>query len=176
MKSRGRFGTGRRDWLWVLAFVAVAVAVAFIAVTALTGSADSDEPAIAGIECQRGEQYEHHVHARLEIWIEGVQVPVPVNIGIKRGECLYWLHTHQPPDPPGRIHVEAPEDRGYTLGQFFAIWGQPLSSTQLLDKVVDSQHEIRATVGTEPYEGDPSTIPLEDESFIRLQYGPPFRE
>ena len=30
----------------------------------------------------------------------------------------------------GVIHVESPSQRGYTLGQFFDIWGQPLSATQ----------------------------------------------
>ena len=174
-RSRGRLGTGRRDWLWVLTLLVVGAAVVFGIFLAVSGGgADPDEPPIAGIECERGEQLNYHVHARLTLAIEGQPVAVPANIGIKRGECLYWLHTHE--GQPGIIHVEAPSDMGFTLGQFFAIWGQPLSSTQLLDKTVDSQHEIRATVGNTRFEGDPAAIPLTDETFISIEYGPPFRE
>jgi hypothetical protein len=140
----------------------------------LSGGSKADEPPIAGIECERNERLNYHVHARLGIFVEGEPIEIPSNIGIKRGECLYWLHTHE--GQPGIIHVEAPSKEGFTLGQFFAIWGQPLSSTQLLDKKADATHEITATVGTTPYEGDPATIPLEDGVFIRLEYGPPFQE
>jgi hypothetical protein len=83
------------------------------------------------------------------------------------------MHTHDA--STGVIHVEAPREGNYTLGQFFAIWGQPLSSTQLLDRTTDAEHTIRATVDGEPYTGDPTQIPLTDGTVIILEYGPPFR-
>ena len=170
-RRRGRLGTGRRDWLWVLTLLVIGAAFAFAIVLALSGGADPDEPAIAGIECESGERLEYHVHARVAVFLEGQRVEVPGNLGIVDSECVYWLHTHS---GDGLIHVEAPSDRSFTLGQFFAVWGQPLTATQLLDRTVDATHEIRARVGATPFEGDPSTIPLEDNASITLEYGPPF--
>jgi hypothetical protein len=169
-KKQGRLGTGRRDWLWVLAFVVVAAAVAFLALVAFAGSGSRE--VVAGVECERGERVEYHVHSRLAVFVEGEEVTIPGDIGRERG-CIYWLHTHD--GQAGLIHVEAPSNEGFTLGQFFQIWGQPLSSTQLLDRTTDASHEIRSTVGTQQYEGDPATIPLSDQVFIRLEYGPPFQ-
>lgn len=94
---------------------------------------------------------------------------VPGNTGI-RDECLFWLHTHE---DGGLMHVEAPEDAGFTLGQFFVVWGEPLSEMELLDGVADAEHQITTTVNGEPFQGDPSTIALRDEQTIVLQYGPP---
>jgi hypothetical protein len=173
-RRSGRLGTGRRDWLWILTFVIVGGSAAFLAIVALSGGSGANEPAIAGIECERNERLNYHVHSRLELFIGGEPVALPANIGIKRGECLYWLHTHE--GQPGIIHVEAPSDGDYTLGQFFAVWGQSLSTIELMDRTTDAQHQIRATVGPAVYQGDPATIPLEDGTAIRLEYGPPFLE
>lgn len=38
---------------------------------------------------------------------------------------MYALHTH---DSIGIIHVENPTPARFTLGQFFALWGQPLAA------------------------------------------------
>lgn len=173
-RRKGRLGTGRRDWLWVVTFLLVGAAVVFMVVVVLSGASEANEPAIAGIQCESGERLGHHVHTRLAIFIEGEEVPLPGDIGRKRG-CLYWLHTHEGEGQQGIIHVEAPSDMGFTLGQFFEIWGEPLSPTKLLDKTADAEREIRAMVGTQVYEGNPATIPLVDDAYIQLEYGPPFR-
>jgi hypothetical protein len=44
--------------------------------------------------------------------------------------AMYWIHTH---DSTGWIHVEAPRKIRATLGQFFDVWGQPLSREKVLD-------------------------------------------
>jgi len=174
--------TGRRDWLWaVIVIVGVGAGLA-VAVIALTSSSEPepDEPVIAGIECNRGEHTDYHVHPQLIIYVEGVLVPIPNNLGLvptESGddvECLYWLHTHDA--STGTIHVEAPRQENYTLGQFFAIWDQPLSATQLLDRTTDAEHRIQAIVNGEPYAGDPAQIALADNTVITLEYGPPFEE
>jgi len=85
--------------------------------------------------------------------------------------CYFWLHTH---DASGIVHVEAPQQRDFTLGQFFAIWGQQLSATQLLNKTVDAGHQIKVTVNGVEVSGDPSQIKLQDKISIVVQYGPPF--
>jgi len=139
-------------------------------ISALSRGSSGGGPTIAGIPCERGERLNYHVHAHLAIFVDGEQVEVPQQIGI-RDTCLYWLHTH---DASGIIHVEAPSVRQFTLGQFFQIWGQPLSSTALLDRKVDAQHEIRAFINGEQVKDDPANIPLEAHAVIVVEYGPPF--
>jgi hypothetical protein len=61
---------------------------------------------------------------------------VPSQIGIKSDErCLYWLHTH---DDTGIIHIEAPEKRDFTLGQFFDIWNEKFSNNQIFNYTTSS--------------------------------------
>jgi hypothetical protein len=116
------------------------------------------------------EQLNYHLHAHLRIFIEGAEVPVPADIGIRR-DCISWLHTH---DADGILHIEAPRRQTYTLGAFFRVWGRPLDSTHLLDRVADEQHRVAAYVDGQTYEGPPETIPLEAHADIILEYGPPF--
>jgi hypothetical protein len=59
---------------------------------------------------------------------------VPAGIGIKPPDCIYWLHTH---DISGIIHVESPDNRTFTLGQFFDIWGKKFNNSQIFDFMVD---------------------------------------
>jgi hypothetical protein len=171
-KSRRRvpLRTGRRDWLWVVALVTVVLVVLFAAFVAIKGGRVKTYATVDGVDCQSGERLEYHVHAALEILVNGQLATVPKNTGI-RSDCLFWLHTH---DDTGLVHIEAPDNRGFTLGQFFQIWGQPLSATQLLSSTVDANHKITATVNGTAFTGDPSSIPLADGETIVLQYGPPF--
>jgi len=162
--------TGRRDWLWAVAIVTVVLCVLFAVFIWLKGSSVKTYATVDGVDCQTGERLEYHVHAALEILVDGAPVTVPKNTGI-RSDCLFWLHTH---DDTGLVHIEAPDNRGFTLGQFFQIWGRPLSATQLLNSTVDADHKITATVNGTPFTGDPASIPLADRETIVLQYGPPF--
>ena len=48
---------------------------------------------------------------------------------VETGSCFYWLHVHA---DDGIIHIESPSTtQTFTLGQFFAEWGGPLSTTQV---------------------------------------------
>ncbi len=87
------------------------------AVPSATGAAEGQP--IAGIKCERQEYGDFHIHAHLDIFIDGRPYSVPEAIGIVDRACLYWMHTH---DPSGIIHIEAPEKRAFTLAQFFEIW------------------------------------------------------
>lgn len=65
-----------------------------------------------------------HIHAGLRIFFQGLPVVVPAGIGLDRqGVPVSPVHTHR---DRGVIHVENPEPRDFTLGQFFALWGVPL--------------------------------------------------
>jgi hypothetical protein len=117
------------------------------------------------VGCDVNEMSGVHVHARLSISNRGADVAVPANIGIVTIAggaplCLYWLHTH---DESGTIHVEAPSG-SYTLADFFAVWGQPLSRTQ----VGSIRGHVIAYVNGAPYKGAPQSIPLRDGEQIEL--------
>jgi len=72
---------------------------------------------IDGIGCNPMEQAVFHIHAHLDIIINGAYFLVPSQVGIP-SNCFYWLHTH---DESGIVHIEAPIHRDFTLGQFFDI-------------------------------------------------------
>ena len=67
-----------------------------------------------------------HMHAHLDIFVDGKHVTVPRLIGINVGAgYLTELHTH---DTRGVIHIEAQKARDFHLGQFIAEWGVFLNS------------------------------------------------
>ena len=180
--------TGRRNWLWVITGIVLIAAAVFTVFVLVFGGEDEviTYDTVAGVPCDSGEHLAFHGHARLDITLEGEDFPVPDNTAIRfepqpstaPGEptpkpelhCLFWLHTHTGP----LVHIEAPEPREYTLGQFFAVWDQPLSETELLDRVAEGDMTVKAFVNGEPWDGDPADIPLVDQAVISLQYGPPF--
>jgi hypothetical protein len=68
-----------------------------------------------------------HIHAHLDIFVNGKHIEVPALIGINPGaNYLTELHTH---DTRGVIHVESPKKNDeFTLGQFAAEWAVFLDS------------------------------------------------
>jgi len=133
---------------------------------------------VDGIEGSSMEMLKVHVHAHLALFQKGQQIAIPYAIGIVRpfqvnngfvgmGRGIYWLHTH---DATGIIHVESPDDRTYTLGQFFDIWGQPLTS----GNVAGLRGVVRAYVDGKPYGGNPRAIVLGAHTQICLEVGAPF--
>ncbi|MDQ2865778.1 MAG: hypothetical protein M3R51_06085 [Candidatus Eremiobacteraeota bacterium] len=126
---------------------------------------------VDGISCA-GEYATLHVHSHLSIFDNGVQLQVPQLIGgtpTTSGGCLYWIHTH---DASGIIHVEspvlAPEGQsGFTLGNFFDIWGQPLTN----GNVGGIKGPVTAFVNGVRYDGDLKAIPLGAHQQIVLEIG-----
>lgn len=180
---------GPPEWLMpvgIAAAVVVALALIVFALVAFarggsprsSGSGAATGQTIDGIQCQTQEQALFHIHAHLAIFADGQPVTVPLGIGIPNpqsqntpdgpfavsGDCFYWLHSHA---TDGIIHVESPVQRTYTLGNWFDIWGQPLSST----KVAGYSGTVTAYVNGQRYEGDPRQIPLQAHSAIQLDVG-----
>lgn len=91
-------------------------------------------PVINGITCDTTEHLNYHIHAHLDIFVNGNPILVHSDIGIVPNNCLYWLHTH---DDKGIIHIESPEKRNFTLGDFFDIWDQELSNSQIFDNRIE---------------------------------------
>jgi hypothetical protein len=134
---------------------------------------------VDGIRCETSEQVAYHIHAHLTIYVDGAQRAVPAGVGVVRptneaaagspefdgaSNCYYWMHTHA---QDGVIHVEAPTDTTYTLGDFFALWNQPLG----VSRVGPARGTVTAYVGGSPYHGDPAKIPLTSREDIQLDVG-----
>lgn len=136
---------------------------------------------IDGITCQASEQVLFHIHAHLTIFIDDVPRQVPAGIGIAppygveqtasgafiaRATCFMWLHTHS---ADGIIHTESPTQRMYTLGDFFDLWGQPLSR----QRVGPSHGHVTALFDGRVFTGEPRQIPLLAHAQIQLEVGKP---
>jgi hypothetical protein len=127
---------------------------------------------VGGIACDAQEGQRIHIHQHLVIFDHGKQVAIPDNVGQPAGRrCIYWLHTHT---PDGIIHIEAPLDRSFTLGDFFKVWNQPLSKTTAASAHAAKGATLRVWVDGKPFAGDPRTIPLKAHTDVVIEAGPPF--
>jgi hypothetical protein len=127
---------------------------------------------IAGISCDQMEGSRVHIHQHLLIIDHGKPVTIPADVGRPEARnCLYWVHTHT---PDGIIHVEAPQDRAFTLGEFFDIWGQPLSRTAAASATAPRGSALRVWVEGTPYTGYPREIILARHADIVIEAGPPY--
>ena len=138
---------------------------------------------VDGITCQSNEQVAFHIHSRLTVIVDGKEKAIPYGVGISdpqlqpglgtpfvaSGSCFSWLHTHA---ADGVIHIESPVQRTYTLGNFFDIWGQPLTSTQ----VGPEKGKVTALYNGKVWTGNPRDIPLGSHTQIQLEVGDPLVE
>ena len=126
---------------------------------------------IDGIGCNPMEQAVFHVHAHMDIIINGVYFLVPSQIGIP-SNCFYWLHTH---DESGIIHIEAPMHKDFTLGQFFDIWNKKLNNDQIFNYVADANNPLHVYInGTKVPDGtNYRDIKLHAHDEIAIIYGTP---
>jgi len=125
--------------------------------------------AVDGIVCAAGMTETFHVHSHLAIIKDGASLALPMNIGLP-GSCNYEMHTH---DQTGIIHIETPNVKTYTLGQFFDIWGQPLSTTNVAGNTGNIVIYINDNGDVRRYMGDPRDIVLTSHRDITFQIGTP---
>ncbi len=127
------------------------------------------------MRCDKSQSHNFHLHAHLDVFVDGHQQTVPAEIGVINNTCKYWIYT---PDETGIIHVDVPEEKQFILAQFFDIWkttsslprggtpvtyinGQQVSSA--LNQIVTRSHDEIAII----YGEKPSvTIP------VRYQFPP----
>ena len=147
---------------------------------------------VDGVQCNAGEKTVSHVHTHLTIFVNGQARVIPYGVGIPgfqaeqtdnpspagpgpfvvTGNCYYWLHVHT---TDGIVHIESPSTtQGFTLGQFFDIWGVPLSSTQV-GPATGNVTVFFTSPGQSPklYTGNPRNLPLGDHYQIQLVVGQP---
>ena len=123
-----------------------------------------------GIQCNTIEHLLFHVHAHLDIIINGQYFLIPSQIGIIPGKCIYWLHTH---DVTGIIHIESPINRDFTLGHFFDIWDKKFNNSQIFDYMSNDTNTLSVYVnGTKVQVGiDYRDIKLHPHDEIAIVYG-----
>jgi hypothetical protein len=140
------------------------------------------DKSVDGIKCEQNARLVFHVHTHITVFVDGKPRRIPAGVGIYppigpqnyRGDqfgltaenCITWLSTRY---PDGLIHVESSEQRSFTLGDFFKVWGQPLST----DQVGPAKGDVTAIVNRKAWTGDPSEIKLAGHTQIQLMVGKP---
>jgi hypothetical protein len=133
---------------------------------------------IGGLPCRAagGQRFGAH----LELFAHRRVIAIPAGIGVappqrrdgayvRGGRCSYPLRTLE---STGVIELTPGPKR--TLGDFFAVWGQPLSTTRLLS----FRAPVLAFVDGRAWTGDPRAIPLARHAQIVVEVGgalPPHR-
>jgi hypothetical protein len=112
--------------------------------------------------------------AHVELFARGHVVLVSAGLGVAPphrrqgayvtgGRCRYPIWTSE---PTGLVRLAR---RDLTLGELFAIWGQPLSRVRM----ARWRAPVRAHVNGARWRGDPREIPLTHHAQVVVQAGPP---
>jgi hypothetical protein len=147
----------------------------------------------AGLKPQPKEFLTNHVHAHLDVFVDGAPVTVPAGIGIKIDDpavrhdvtpdgfdryggielcnepCISPLHTH---DVSGIIHTESASPEPNTLGEFFTEWGVVLDAS-CVATFCGPTTRIAIYVDGELTTGDPRAIQLTNQREIAIVIGTP---
>ena len=146
----------------------------------------------AGLDAETAESLQHHVHAHLDILVNGRHKLVPGGVGIvitdkqvhhgKVGgfdayggigtpcsnPCISPLHTH---DATGTLHTESATAQDNTLGQFFKEWDVTLDANCVGDHCAPDT-PIMVYVDGKPVALDKAAdIPLTDQTEIAIVIG-----
>ena len=113
----------RQDKNTIIAVAAIASVVAILVAVSYwmnpVTSGEDRASIIDGVGCDKGQVDKFHANAHLDVLVGGRSFEVPSEIGIINGTCKYWVHTQ---DASGIVHLDAPKDSQFTLGQLYDIW------------------------------------------------------
>jgi hypothetical protein len=126
--------------------------------------------AAAGLPMLGQEGTALHIHAHLDVIVNGAQAQVPAEVGIDQAQQkISPLHTH---DTTGVIHIESPSATAtFTLGEFFTEWQVSMSADHIGGLTNDATHHLKAYVNGKLQSGDPALIVLGAHDEIALVYG-----
>jgi hypothetical protein len=130
---------------------------------------------VGSLLCTRSARTRVGVH--LELFARGRVVIVPAGIGVAlplrregayvlSGRCSYPVRTREPTGV-----IELARSAHVTLGEFFAVWGSPLTRRRLVGFRAVSKAGVRAYVNGRLWRGDPYGIPLRRHTEIVLEIG-----
>lgn len=144
----------------------------------------------AGLTPDVREYVDYHVHAHLDVFVNGAPVVIPGGVGIEISDpaveqfgtevggipeegceqaCISPLHTH---DVDGVIHVEAPSVAEFTLGQLFEEIAVRLDASCVGDYCTP-ETPIAVYVDGQPVSGNPADIVFGDLQEIAIVIGTP---
>jgi hypothetical protein len=151
------------------------LALSLVAAITCAGAARAAVPAgqpVDGIRCEQMEGSVLHIHQHVAVLDHGKPVPIPDDVGRPIvGQCFYWIHTHT---PDGIVHIEAPSFKTFTLGNFFDVWGEPLSATNVAGAKPKRGEHVAVWVDGRAYFGDPRKIELTQHLDVTIDVGPPY--
>jgi hypothetical protein len=126
--------------------------------------------AAAGLPMLGQEGTALHIHAHLDVIVNGAPAQVPAQVGIDEAQQkISPLHTH---DTTGVIHIESPSATAtFTLGEFFTEWQVSMSADHIGGLTNDATHHLKAYVNGKLQQGDPALIVLSAHDEIALVYG-----
>lgn len=156
--SSGGFG-------WIIGGFSLIVVVIIIIAVSSSNSVSGKTTREVALSCTTDMATQFHIHPKLKIIINGTKEQIPAGVGILP-TCMNSLHVHDADDV---IHVESPEQRDFTLADFFAVWNKPFSANQILDFKTDAEHKIIVTVNSKP-SSDFENLILKDEDEIVIEY------
>jgi len=116
-----------------------------------------------------------HIHAHLEIFVDGKKEPVPANIGIDEASgFISPLHTHPTAadNPEGTIHMEADQQYDFTLGQFMNVWGVKFSDSQIGSLKSKGGQQLQVYINGQLVK-DPVNVVLQEHDIVVIGYGKP---
>jgi hypothetical protein len=99
--------------------------------------------------------------AHLELFANGRAIIIPARVGVRSPSCRAHVWTS---DPTGVVHF----DRAATIGDLFAVWGEPLGRRRLLSfhgVVSLFRNGVRVR-------GDPAAVRLRTGDEIVVETGP----
>jgi hypothetical protein len=116
--------------------------------------------------------------AHVEAFAEDHVVVIPAGVGVapplrwagayvRGGSCLYPLHTLE---PTGLVLLGAGPTR--TLGEFFALWGQPLGDRVLAGFAAPRGDRVAVFIDGVAWHADPAAAPLSAHTQLTVEVGP----
>ncbi|MGY5080911.1 hypothetical protein ACWIGX_28100 [Streptomyces nigrescens] len=123
----------------------------------------------AGLPMLGAEGNVEHIHAHLDVLVDGNPVSVPADIGIdQQAQKISPLHTH---DARGVIHIESPVKATFSLGQFMTEWDVALTQNSIGGLKAGSGKEFHAYVNGKEVSGNPAAVEFRAHDEIALVYG-----
>lgn len=137
------------------------------------GDPQTDGTPIGSFNCILNPPHTFAHYTHVSIIQNNEALALPGNIGASptgNTHCFYTLHTH---NSSGKVHVTPAAAATFTLGEFFTIWKQPLTNTNVAG-ITGLPVEIFVTDGTtttKVEEADWANIEMKDHREITISLG-----